>query len=129
MPPGRTTADVAVFGEPTDVIAFAGDHDGARQDGSFSLEWTPQASGTYDLYLAGGSSFITALKGVYVPAGAAVLYQAVQTGSRAELIELFSDDENRRALLRQEELYGNISKPEELGEAVYHSAFRFNRHS
>ena len=115
---GKTYATITDFGAASDDIAYVGV---ARVDegGAYTLEWTPLESGNYDIYLAGGGRIIAVLKNRFLPAGLATLYRQVETASQAELATLFGATDNRRALLMDDTLFGEISDSAALGGAVY----------
>ena len=115
---GKSFADMAFDDGATDVLGYA---DICREgaDGTFSVDWTPTASGSYDIYLAADGEIRAELKGAYVSANLKDTYAAVKSGDKAALEEIFADATKRKDILRDDALIASIKDGAALGRKVY----------
>ncbi len=82
---------------------------------SWSFDWQPTASGDYDIYVS-SKFFEKPVKNTcYLAANRSTVVNTIVTGDEAELSELFSDDDNIKAVIIDGSLYENIEDTSKIG--------------
>lgn len=117
FPEGKTYNDIVSFGTASEIPSFAGVTE-SLVDGGFEINWIPQISGYYDIYLSGDGVLINNLKKVYIPTNSKCLYDVIRTGTPEEICNMLSLESNRMDLLRNKDVADSIN-PETLGIAIY----------